>query len=170
MGIARTSDGALIVAEAGEGRVLKISIAGKVSVLAGGLGRPTGVAVAADGSCYASETSKGRVVKVDDGTTTVVEGLRLPHGLAFVGGQLLILNVGSKELISFSPATKQRQLLAASLPVGAPPGIVPKPLMGVPDLIPGPLPPFAGLAVGTDGTIYLAGDGEGDVLALKRTA
>jgi hypothetical protein len=41
-------------------------------------------------------------------------------------------------------------------------------LLGVPDLIPGPLSPFAGLTVGRDGTIYVAGDGEGSVLALKK--
>ena len=32
----------------------------------------------------------------------------------------------------------------------------------------GPLSPFAGLAAGNDGTIYIAGDGEGSILTLKR--
>jgi hypothetical protein len=40
----------------------------------------------------------------------------------------------------------------------------------VPDLIPGPLSPFAGLAAGNDGTIYIAGDGEGSILTLKPAA
>jgi len=137
-------------------------------VVAQGLGRPAGVAAAADGSCYVSEASTGRVVKLNGGKTTVVEGLQTPHGVALAGDQLLILDVGSKQLVSFSLSTKQKQTLVSDLPVGAAPGITPKPLMGVPDLIPGPLSPFAGLAVGSDGTIYVAGDGEGSVLAVRK--
>jgi len=170
MDLAVARDGSLLVAEAGEGRMLKISTTGEMTILARGLDRPTGVAVAADGSCYVSETTKGRVVKVDGGTAAVVEGLQSPQGLGLVGDELLILDARSKELIGFSLAAKHRQTLATNLPIGASPGVVPKPLMGVPDLIPGPLSPFAGLAVGADGTIYLAGDGEGSILALKRTA
>lgn len=168
LGVARTPDGVVVVAEGGEGRVLKISATGEVTVLARGLGRPTGVAVAGDGSCYVSEAGRGRVVKVNGGTSVVVEGLQTPQGLALAGDQLLILDAGKKELLACSLATKQRQTLATNLPVGAPPGVTPKPLLGVPDLIPGPLSPFAGLAVGGDGTIYIAGDGEGSVLALKK--
>src|SRR5499433_2220923 len=52
LGLAQAADGAVVVAEAGEGRVLKISTTGEVMVLARGLGRPAGVAAAADGSCY----------------------------------------------------------------------------------------------------------------------
>ncbi len=168
LGLARTPDGAVVVAEAGEGRVLKISTTGEVAVLARGLGRPAGVTVGADGACYVSEAGRGRVVKVNGGTTTVVEGLQIPQGLALAGDQLFILDVGRKELLALSLATKQRQTLVTNLPVGTPPGITPKPLLGVADLIPGPLSPFAGLAVGSDGTIYIAGDGEGSVLALKQ--
>jgi len=168
LGIARAADGSMIAAEAGAGRVLKVRASGAISTVAQGLSRPAGVAAAADGSCYVSESGRGRVVKLNGGTTAVIEGLQTPHGVALAGDQLLILDVGSKELIGFSLTTKQRQTLASNLPVGAAPGVTPKPLMGVPDLIPGPLSPFAGLAVGNDGTIYVAGDGEGSVLALKK--
>src|SRR5262249_51737353 len=156
--------------EAGEGRVLKISTTGEVIVLARGLGRPAGVAVAADGSCYVSEASKGRVVKINGGIRSVLGGLNTPHGLPLAGNQLFVLDVGSKELLTVSLATKQRQTLVTNLPVGAPPGVTPKPLLGVPDLIPGPLSSFAGLAVGNDGSVYIAGDGEGSVLALHHAA
>jgi sugar lactone lactonase YvrE len=168
LGVARAADGSALVAEAGAGRVLKVNATGAVSSVAQGLSRPTGIAAAADGSCYVSEAGRGRVVKLNGGTTAVVEGLQTPHGVALAGDQLLILDTGSKELISFSLITKQRQTLASNLPVGAAPGITPKPLMGVPDLIPGPLSPFAGVTVGNDGTIYIAGDGEGSILALKK--
>jgi sugar lactone lactonase YvrE len=168
LGIACAPDGAVIVAEAGEGRVLKITPNGEVTTVARGLGRPAGVAVAADGSCYVSEEKSGRVVCVNGGTAVVVDGCTAPQGLALAGDRLFVLDVGSKQLMSFSLGTKRRQTLAADLPVGAQPGVTPKPLLGVPDLIPGPLSPFAGLAVGRDGTIYIAGDGEGSVLALSR--
>ncbi|HKA54552.1 MAG TPA: gluconolaconase [Candidatus Binatia bacterium] len=170
LGLAQAADGAVVVAEAGEGRVLKISTTGEVIVLARGLDRPAGVAAAADGSCYVSEAGKGRVVKINGGVSAVLEGLSNPQGLALAGDQLFVLDVGSKELLTVSLATKQRQTLVANLPVGAPPGVTPKPLLGVPDLIPGPLSPFAGLAAGNDGTVYIAGDGEGSVLALQRAA
>jgi hypothetical protein len=124
--------------------------------------------VADDGSCYVSEETSGRIVKVNGGVTPVLEGLQKPQGLALSGGQLFILAAGSKELLAFSLTTKQRQTLATNLPVGAPAGVTPKPLLGVPDLIPGPLSPFAGVTVGSDGTIYIAGDGEGSVLTLKK--
>jgi len=168
LGIACAADGSAIVTEAGTGRLVKVTTKGDVSVLASGLGRPAGVVVADDGSCYVSEESKGRVVRINGGTSTVLEGLQKPQGLILSGGQLLVLDTGSKELIAFSLSTKQRQTLASNLPVGAAPGITPKPLMGVPDLVPGPLSPFAGLTVGSDGTIYIAGDGEGSVLTLRR--
>jgi hypothetical protein len=115
-----------------------------------------------------SEESTGRVVQVNGGATTVLDGLQKPQGLALSSGQLFVLDVSSKELLAFSLSTKQRQTLATNLPVGAPPGITPKLLMGVPDLLPGPLSPFAGLTVGGNGAIYMAGDGEGSVLRLRK--
>ena len=168
LGLACAPDGSAIVAEAGAGRVVKVSTKGEVAVVAQGLSRPAGVAAAADGSCFVSEAAAGRVIKLNGGKSTVVEGLQTPHGVALAGDQLLILDIGSKELIGFSLSTKQRQTLASNLPVGAAPGVTPKPLMGIPGLIPGPLSSFAGLAVGGDGTIYVAADGDGSVLAVRR--
>ncbi len=168
LGLACAPDGSAIVAEAGAGRVVKVSTKGDVAVVAQGLGRPAGVAAASDGSCYVSEASAGRVVKLNGGKSTVLEGLQTPHGVALAGDQLLVLDVGSKELISVSLATKQRQTLVSNLPIGSAPGVTPKPLMGIAGLIPGPLSPFSGLAVGSDGTIYVAADGEGSVLAVRK--
>ncbi|MCS6926711.1 MAG: gluconolaconase [Candidatus Binatia bacterium] len=168
LGIACAADGTAIVAEAGEGRVLAIKSTGEVTTMARGLARPAGVAIAAGGSCFVSEEKSGRVVSIDGGTVGIVDGLTVPQGIVCVGDQLLILEVGNKQLTSFSLATRQRHTLVANLPVGAQPGVTPKPLLGIPDLIPGPLSPFAGLAVGRDGTIYIAADGEGSILALRR--
>ena len=57
----------MVVAEGGEGRLLKVTADGNVTVLARGLGRPNGVVVADDGSCYVSEPDKGQVSHVNGG-------------------------------------------------------------------------------------------------------
>ena len=57
-------------------------------------------------------------------------------------------------------------MIASDLPVGAPPGVVAKQLGGVGDMC-GPMYTFAGLAADGDGTIYVAADGEGSVLAVR---
>ncbi len=172
-GLACAANGTLIVAEGGEGRILGINTAtGEVAVLARGLSRPTGIVAGSDGTCCVSEAGKGRVVRIDSsGTLTpIVEGLKEPQGLAVLGDQLLILDAGTKDLQAVQLSTGQRRVLVSNLAVGAPPGVVPKPLMGVPVLLPGPLSAFAGLAVGADGTIYIAGDGEGSVLTLRQVS
>jgi sugar lactone lactonase YvrE len=166
-GVATSSDGALIVAEAGEGRALTIS-GTDVKVTARGLARPTGVAAAADGSCYVSEAGKGRVIHVNGGVSSVLDGLKEPQGLLLVGDELYVLDAAARELVAFSLKTHKRETIASNLPVGAPPGVVPKVLLGIPGLLPGPLRPFAGLTAARDGTIYIAADGDGSVLALRR--
>ncbi len=134
-GLARATDGTLVVAEGGEGRILRINATtGEVSVLVRGLSRPTGIVVLSDGTCCVSETGKGRVVRVDSsGTiTSIVEGLRQPQGLAVLRDQLLILDAGTKELHAVHLTSKERQVLASNLAIGVPPGVEPKPLMGNP--------------------------------------
>jgi hypothetical protein len=54
------------------------------------------------------------------------------------------------------------------LPVGAPPGVTPKPLKGL-EPFSGPQGPFAGIAAGPDGTLYVSADADGSVVALRRT-
>ena len=51
----------------------------------------------------------------------------------------------------------------------AAPGVVPKPLLGMPPFS-GPQGPFAGIAAGPDGTLYVSADADGSVLAFHRTA
>ena len=82
---------------------------------------------------------------------------------------LFIVDAGEKAVIAFDPATGARTTIASGLPVGPPPGVVPKPLKGMPPFS-GPQGPFAGIAAGPDGTLYVSADGEGSVLALRRDA
>lgn len=160
-GVAIAPDG-VVAAELGTGRVLGIR-GGRVSVLASGLNEPVGVAVAPDGTCLVSEV--GRVVEV--GGDILIDGLQRPQGLLVLDQRLYVVDAGAKELVSVDLATGNRDTVAAQLPVGAPPGVVPKPLRGMPPFS-GPQGPFAGIAAGPDGTLYVSADADGSVLALRR--
>jgi sugar lactone lactonase YvrE len=165
-GVAIAPAGAVIFAEQGTGRVLSVH-SGNVETLATGLKQPSGVAVGADGTCFVSESAGGRVVKLPGGRAeTVLDGLRKPQGILVRGGLLYIVDAGAQELIEYDLARKARRTIAEGLPVGAPPGVTPKYLRAIGTLS-GPMGPFAGIAAGADGTLYVSGDAEGSVLAIR---
>jgi glucose/arabinose dehydrogenase len=158
-----------VVAELGAGRVLSVA-PGRSEVLASGLRDPLGVTFTPDGACLVSEAGAGRVVRVTgSGVDTVLDGLERPHGLIVRDDRLYVVDAGAKTLVAFDLASGARSLVASGLPVGAPPGVTPKPLRGLPPFS-GPQGPFAGLAAGPDGTLYLSADAEGSVLALRPRA
>ncbi len=168
MDVALTAGGAVIVAELGTGRLLLID-GENVSVLAKDLAKPVGVAIAADGSCVVSESGAGRISRVaGDKVDTLLDGLVQPEGIHISGDLLYIIDVGSKELIEFNLQSGKRNTLVSKLPVGAPPGVVAKPLGGV-GVLSGPMRAFTGLTGDADGTLYIAASSEGSVLALSRT-
>jgi hypothetical protein len=82
---------------------------------------------------------------------------------------LFVVDAGTKEVVSFDLDTKARTTIASGLPVGPPPGVVPKPLKGMPPFS-GPQGPFAGIATAPDGSLYVSADGDGSVVALRRSA
>ncbi|HET7741656.1 MAG TPA: SMP-30/gluconolactonase/LRE family protein, partial [Mycobacterium sp.] len=172
--------GGIVAAELGTGNIVSVDGSGNVGVLASGLADPIGVTVTSGGEVLVSESGAGRVVRVTpSGTDIVVDGLVRPQGiLAATGGQersdlggvsgsLYIVDAGQKAVIEVDLGTGARTTIAAGLPVGPPPGVVPKPLLGMPPFS-GPQGPFAGIAAGPDGTLYVSADGEGSVMALKR--
>jgi len=165
-GVAVAPGGAWVVAELGAGRVLSVTPGG-VEVLAEGLREPVGIAIGSDGSCLVSESGAGRVVSVAaGGVETVLDGLERPQGLALRGERLYVVDAAAKVLIEHALGSGARRTLARELPVGAPPGVVPKPLRGLPPFS-GPQGPFAGLALGPGGALYVSADAEGSVLALR---
>jgi sugar lactone lactonase YvrE len=166
-GIAVSPRGAVIVAELGAGRVLKID-SGEVTPLAQNLRQPMGVAIDGNGEVLVSECGAGRVVRLS-GTRIepVMEGLQRPQGILVRDHVLYVVDAGARTLTSLDLKTRQRQTIASNLPVGAPPGVAPKPLRGLPPFS-GPLGPFAGIAAAPDGTLYVSADAEGSVLALRR--
>jgi sugar lactone lactonase YvrE len=109
------------------------------------------------------------VVKVNGSRIdTVVADLQRPQGISVRNGVLYIVDAGAKELIAFDLNTNVRRTIASGLPVGPPPGVVPKPLKGMPPFS-GPQGPFAGIAAAADGTLYISADGDGSVLAVRRS-
>lgn len=167
-GVVVAPNGAVVTAEFGTGRVLSVR-SGQVEELASGLNQPLGVAFGPDGSCLVSESGAGRIVAVTGaGVDTVVDGLENPQGILVRGGRLYIVDTGAKAVIGVDLESKTRRTLARDLPVGAPPGVTPKPLRGLPPFS-GPQGPFAGIAAGPDGTLYVSADADGSVLALRET-
>ena len=156
----------IVFAEFGTGRVHSLR-SGRTEVLASGLREPVGVAFGPDGPLVA-ESGAGRVVRLTGGTETVADGLQRPQGLAVADGVLYVVDAGAKEVVAVDLSTGSRATVASGLPVGPPPGVEPKPLRGMPPFS-GPQGPFAGITVGPDGTLYVSADGEGSVLALRRT-
>jgi sugar lactone lactonase YvrE len=157
----------VVFAELGTGRVLSVSN-GNVELLASGLSEPAGVVIGPDGAPFISESGGGRVVRLTGSTAeTVLDELSCPQGILVTDDQLFIVDAGARELIQFDLSTRTRRTIAAGLPVGPPPGVVPKPLKGLPPFS-GPQGPFAGIAAGPDGTLFVSADGDGSVLAVRR--
>lgn len=161
-GVARAPDGAVVFADAAGGRILRKDAAG-VETLATGLAEPMGIAVAADGAIYAGEHQGGRIIKIDRGRKeTLADGLGRPQGIALRDGALLVVDAAEKALLSIDVKRGTRTVIADSLPIGAPQGVVPKVLKAVPPLS-GAMGPFAGVAVDKAGAIYVSADAEGSI-------
>lgn len=166
-GVAVAPGGLIATAEFGTGRVLSVQ-SGQVGELASGLHQPVGVTFGPDGTCFVAESGAGRIVSITgSGVDTVVDGLDKPQGILVRGTRLYVVDAGTKLLISVDLETKARDIIARDLPVGAPPGVIPKPLRGIPPFS-GPQGPFAGIAAGPDGTLYLSADADGSVLAIRK--
>ncbi|MGE2722270.1 SMP-30/gluconolactonase/LRE family protein [Mycolicibacterium celeriflavum] len=166
-GVAVGPNERIVFTELGTGRVHTLGPGG-TEVVASDLRDPVGVVFDGEGRPLVAESCAGRVVAVGGGTETVVDGLQRPQGIAIADDVLYIVDAGAKEVIAMDLATKARTTIASDLPVGPPPGVEPKPLKGMPPFS-GPQGPFAGITVGRDGTLYVSADGEGSVLALRRT-
>jgi sugar lactone lactonase YvrE len=166
MGVDVAPGGAVVFAEYGTGRVLQAEN-GSVVALATGLDKPMGVAIGPDGSCYVAEAGAGRVVRLAGGKAeTVIEGLERPEGLAIAGGRLVAIDTVAKALIACDPGGGRRETIASDLPVGAPAGVAPPFLGPIGDLA-GPMISFSDVAAGPGGALYVSGDAEGSVLAIR---
>lgn len=167
-GVAAWGDG-VVVADSGGGRVIGLPRAGETVELATGLGRPSDVAVTADG-VYVSDEARGTVelIGTDSTRTVFAEDLDLPQGIAVDRDGLVVCEVGRRRLVWLPFDGGTRRIVADDLPVGED-GVLRPTVNGLPMMIPGPIAPFAGVEVDEDGTVYVAADQVGSVIALRRT-
>ncbi|MGW0846241.1 outer membrane protein assembly factor BamB family protein [Streptomyces sp. NPDC002787] len=178
IGIAVGPDGSLVVAETGAGRVVAVDAGsepepGTVTVLAEGLDQPTDVAFDARGRLYVSEERLGTVLRIEPegGTAVVADGLGAPQGLAVLGDDLFVVETERRRLCAVSLTTGERRIDAEDLPLGPPPGVVPRTQPALyADIMPGMARRFAGLAAAPDGTLVLSANGEGTALRLTPRA
>src|SRR6201996_79071 len=120
-GVAITTDGAVVAAELGTGRVLSIR-AGQVEVIASGLHDPVGLAIAPDGACLVAEAGAGRVGRIaGPGVHTVVDELQRPQGILVHGRQLYVVDAGARALIAVDLEDGSRRTIASGLALGGTP-------------------------------------------------
>ncbi|MGJ7572739.1 hypothetical protein ACSFBX_19585 [Variovorax sp. RB2P76] len=146
-------DGSVIYAEIATGSITRASgpkFAQK-SAIASGLNGPVQMVIGQDGALYVTEAA-GKLLRIPlDASAplrTVADGLALPEGVAQTPwGSFIVAESAARRLVEIDPADGSRRTVAENLPIGLAPG-------------PGLPPPYVvtGVAVGRDGTIYMAAD------------
>ncbi|MEV6157652.1 SMP-30/gluconolactonase/LRE family protein [Nonomuraea sp. NPDC052129] len=169
LGIAVRTNGTLVVAESGAGRVVAIDHDDQVSVLVEGLGRPVDVAVDADQRCYISDERLAAVYHVEDGLPRLLaDGLGTPQGITVNDGTVYVVETTHRRLLAIDLATGDVEIEADSLPVASAAGLTrPEPDLFIPPGLPGMPRPFAGIAAAADGSLIIAANGDGSVLRVN---
>ena len=146
--------GALAVAQVGAGNVVD---ARNGTVLLGGLAYPLGLA-SAGAVLYVSDRGTGVVWAVGPGgAVRLASGLSSPEGLAVDGGRLLVVEEGRDRVVAINLATRAVTTVIEGLDLGS-------------RVVPAALPHFVfnGVAVGSDGSIYVTADGANAVYRFRR--
>ncbi|MFN8132351.1 MAG: hypothetical protein U0R70_12460 [Solirubrobacteraceae bacterium] len=135
-GLSSAPDGSLLIADAGNDRVLRISPDGRTlaAILSNGLSRPGAAAAAPDGSILIADTGNNRIVRVsaDGGTVATVAGtgvpgaegdggppaaarLNGPSGVAVApDGSVVIADTGSNRVRRITPDGARIETLAGT--------------------------------------------------------
>lgn len=162
LGMLMLEDGSILVPEAGTGSIIRVrDKKGKNrEVVAKDLDLPVYIAKAGPDAVYVTEFLSGNLTKVDLQTgekSIVVSGLRQPKGIAVQSdGAILVVNVGTKELLQIDAQTKSIKPLVKELPVGL---FVPEGFM--------PAFTLSGVAVSKTGNIYVTSDIENVIYKLS---
>jgi sugar lactone lactonase YvrE len=165
MGLDRRSDGATIVAEAGLARVVAISADGSVEVVDGNFERPVGIAVDRAGRILVSDEEHGTVEQLDGEPRMLLDGLDHPQDIAVTPSGIFVVEAGARRLLRIPAEGGRVFTVASNLPIGSEQGLRPI-LGGLPEMIPGPISPFAGVAVDSRQRVYIGGDASGVVTVL----
>ncbi|MTD52441.1 PQQ-binding-like beta-propeller repeat protein [Amycolatopsis pithecellobii] len=148
-------DGSLVISEPAKGRLLH-AVGETVRPLAENLGTPTGLAVTQRGTVLAADAG-GRLFEVEPASGTTVERASGLGGLRAVAvqpdGSVVVLDVAGRRVLSVNRQGKPK-VLATGLDVG---------YLRVPYARSG------GLAIGSDGTVYVAADRHNAIDAIRKT-
>lgn len=170
IGVTSDGHGGAYLCEAGAGRVLAVDADGRVSVLADHLDRPTGIHRLGDGSLIVSEAGAGRLLHLNGGgTSTLLDGLAAPHGVAATAAGVFVLDYDTAGLHFLPAGGGAAQVIATNLPVGHSLGGRPEGLPGIAGILPGPILPFGGLCALPDGSLAIGADAVGAIIRLTRT-
>ena len=149
-------DGTIIVTEPLGGRVLRLS-GDQKDVLAEGLQLPSGLADAGDGTVYVLESASGRLLRISlegQKITVVAEHLGTVKAIAMTpDGSVAVLDLNGGRLLLLAPATGVVILVAQGFAVGR---------------LQKPYSRSGGLAVGSDGAMYVAADAENALYRVAR--
>jgi streptogramin lyase len=155
-------DGSVIYAELATGSITRASgpkFANKL-VLTSGLNGPVQMVVGQDGALYVTEAA-GKLLRIPlDASAplrTIADGLALPEGVAQTPwGSFIVAETAARRLVEITPSDGTRRTVAENLPIGLAPG-------------PGLPPPYVvtGVAVGRDGTIYMAADRNNSIYRIR---
>jgi glucose/arabinose dehydrogenase len=146
-------DGSVIYAEIATGSVTRASGPKfeTKEVIASGLAGPVQMIMGKDGALYVTEAA-GKLTRIPLDASAplraVAEGLAMPEGVAQTPwGTFIVAESAARRLVEIDIATGTRRTVAENLPIGLEGG-------------PGMPPPYVptGVAVGSDGTIYMTAD------------
>lgn len=155
------NDGSVVFIEIATGDVTRASGADfkERKVVAKGLAGPVQMVLGRDGALYVTEAA-GNLSRINmaDGTKTVVaDKLALPEGVAQTPwGSFIVAEAAARRLVEINPVDGSRRTVAENLPIGLEAG---------PGLPPPNVP--TGVAVGSDGVIYMSADRNNAIYKIK---
>lgn len=147
-------DGSLLVAEGSSGRIVHL-VGEDRTVIADELAAPTSLVADGDGNVYFVEATVGRIMKLEMHSRTLTEISDQFDAIRSIDlipdGRIAVLESKSGDLRILNPTTGEIVTIASGLPVGH---------------LQEPYPRSGGMAVGSDGAIYVAADRENSILKL----
>ena len=136
-------------------------------MLATDLREPVGVAIDADGRAWWHRPAPEPWSRSTDRGSRPSSPTSNARKASWCATACSNVDAGAKKLIAFDLNTHVQQTIAAGLPVG-PLGRGPQ-TAERDGAVSGPQGRFAGIAAAADGTLYISADGDGSILALRRT-